>query len=432
MIFLENELSTEQRDNLKTQQFGLPDERKYPLTDAAHVRSAIAYFRYCPAEKRKTLAHNIAKAAKKFNVKISPRSRVYAFIREDAEDDYELNHNRVVLEADDDDEDDPDELDARDAAMDEIDEPTDYTNMLDDEPELDGENYEDDIVDDRAATEDDEPTDYTQFGDDDEEEQPAEGAPEENQPVVTQGDENPDAPDPDSENYTGELANDPTEDGDTEDNAPEDYTQDLNNDNSLDNDINSNVRSDDNIPTDNNDNTQGEDTPAPDQGDAPDGDEPEDYTQDPGVGDDNGGMGDDVEGEDPNGEPPEGVDNPAAGGSELQALQGDVFSNLSPEQLKIKTGNVKQSFINLYNDVVEILERLSVVNKSSDNIEAINFVADTLNDLKGMLNDSIVNAFDTKSLVENQITYQRFLAVYTMTVKILEKIGNKRKNDGTK
>ena len=100
--------------------------------------------------------------------------------------------------------------------------------------------------------------------------------------------------------------------------------------------------------------------------------------------------------------------------------------------MKIKIANIKQSFIDLYNDVVEVLERLSTVNKSSNNLESINFATITLNELKTMLNDHLVSTFETKSLVENQITLQRFLAIYTMVIKILEKVSNKQSNEDKK
>ena len=64
----EEELSTEDRKKLKTKTFGLPDKRKYPLNDARHVISAIAYFNKCDPEDERELAININKAIKKFNL----------------------------------------------------------------------------------------------------------------------------------------------------------------------------------------------------------------------------------------------------------------------------------------------------------------------------------------------------------------------------
>lgn len=78
-IIMEAELSAEERNNLKASQFGLPEERKFPLTDAKHVRSAISYFHTCPEDKKAQLAKRIKSAAKKFGVEISPNSPVMKY-----------------------------------------------------------------------------------------------------------------------------------------------------------------------------------------------------------------------------------------------------------------------------------------------------------------------------------------------------------------
>ena len=75
-IIMEAELSAEERNNLKASQFGLPEERKFPLTDAKHVRSAISYFHTCPEDKKAQLAKRIKSAAKKFGVEINPDSPI--------------------------------------------------------------------------------------------------------------------------------------------------------------------------------------------------------------------------------------------------------------------------------------------------------------------------------------------------------------------
>ena len=75
-IIMEAELSAEERNNLKASQFGIPEERKFPLTDANHVRSAISYFHTCPEDKKAQLAKRIKSAAKKFGVEISPNSPI--------------------------------------------------------------------------------------------------------------------------------------------------------------------------------------------------------------------------------------------------------------------------------------------------------------------------------------------------------------------
>ena len=40
-------LDAEERRELSSSDFGIPEERAFPMPDAAHVRAAEAYFRLC-------------------------------------------------------------------------------------------------------------------------------------------------------------------------------------------------------------------------------------------------------------------------------------------------------------------------------------------------------------------------------------------------
>lgn len=72
-------LTTEEKESLPLSDFGLPERREYPMPDAAHVRAAEAYFRYCPEELRPKLAKAILAKAKEFGVDIkSPTVLQYA------------------------------------------------------------------------------------------------------------------------------------------------------------------------------------------------------------------------------------------------------------------------------------------------------------------------------------------------------------------
>ena len=45
-------LDTEERKELNDSDFGLPEERKYPMPDATHVRAAESYFRYATDQQK--------------------------------------------------------------------------------------------------------------------------------------------------------------------------------------------------------------------------------------------------------------------------------------------------------------------------------------------------------------------------------------------
>ena len=67
---MNDRLNTEERKELPDGEFGLPGCREYPMPDAAHVRAAEAYFRYCPEDLRPELARNILKFAARYGVTV--------------------------------------------------------------------------------------------------------------------------------------------------------------------------------------------------------------------------------------------------------------------------------------------------------------------------------------------------------------------------
>jgi hypothetical protein len=71
------QLSTKQKNNLPDSVFAFPRERKEPLTDASHVRNALARFdqvKDVSDHDRDVAFANIKKAAEHFGVEVSEGS----------------------------------------------------------------------------------------------------------------------------------------------------------------------------------------------------------------------------------------------------------------------------------------------------------------------------------------------------------------------
>ena len=66
----EEKMNTEERRELKDEDFGIPETREFPMPDAPHIRAAEAYFRYAPEDKKEELARRILMKARKFGVNI--------------------------------------------------------------------------------------------------------------------------------------------------------------------------------------------------------------------------------------------------------------------------------------------------------------------------------------------------------------------------
>lgn len=76
---MDDRISYREKKELPDSVFGLPERREYPMPDAAHVRAAEAYFRYCPEELRPQLARAIIARAHEFGVDVeSPTVLSYA------------------------------------------------------------------------------------------------------------------------------------------------------------------------------------------------------------------------------------------------------------------------------------------------------------------------------------------------------------------
>ena len=103
----ESKMSAEERKKLHPETFGAKydGEEKYPLNDEEHVRSAISYFHKAPEAKRKSLAKKIVKAAKKFGIEISEKSKVMKALKENVDKillktilDANSNRDNVILD----------------------------------------------------------------------------------------------------------------------------------------------------------------------------------------------------------------------------------------------------------------------------------------------------------------------------------------------
>ena len=76
---MNDRISYEERKDLPDSVFGLPERGGYPMPDAAHVRAAEAYFRYCPEDLKPRLAKAILARAAEFGVDVeSPTVKAYA------------------------------------------------------------------------------------------------------------------------------------------------------------------------------------------------------------------------------------------------------------------------------------------------------------------------------------------------------------------
>ncbi len=82
---MSDRISYKEREELPDSVYGLPERREYPMPDAAHVRAAEAYFRYCPEELKPRLARAILSRAKAYGVDVESPTVLSYTEKQDAE-----------------------------------------------------------------------------------------------------------------------------------------------------------------------------------------------------------------------------------------------------------------------------------------------------------------------------------------------------------
>ena len=69
------------RSELPDSEFGIPEDRKFPLDTEEHVQSAIKLFGHAEESKKKSLAKKIASKAKQYNIEIPETTQVYEYLK---------------------------------------------------------------------------------------------------------------------------------------------------------------------------------------------------------------------------------------------------------------------------------------------------------------------------------------------------------------
>lgn len=95
-IFIEEKMDAEARKECKY--WGLPDQKKYPLPDESHVRSALRFFKDCPEKDRPTLARNIVKRAEELNMDWTKWTQLKPYLSKTRQNQMENSHTKEDYE----------------------------------------------------------------------------------------------------------------------------------------------------------------------------------------------------------------------------------------------------------------------------------------------------------------------------------------------
>lgn len=132
------------------------------------------------------------------------------------------------------------------------------------------------------------------------------------------------------------------------------------------------------------------------------------------------GGGDDTEGGDTAGGD-SAVTKDAETDNAAKKKDREIFDTLSPQEQKIKTVKLKELFMDLYNRCDQIMEKYNVIGVEYEDLGVpINKSISALYSLKQMISTYLLYLFDSKSYIENDIQFNRFLTALNQ-IKLITK-----------
>ena len=129
------------------------------------------------------------------------------------------------------------------------------------------------------------------------------------------------------------------------------------------------------------------------------------------------------EGENPEGN--DGEEMPQSGGTEPPAEeenQDDIFSDLKPEQMDIKTIELKNQFKNINSVVTASIDKINKISRNTYDDTLVEFIIRKLLQLRDYSRDYVIKTFKTKSYLENQVEFQRMMITFNLISNLFNNI----------
>lgn len=128
-------------------------------------------------------------------------------------------------------------------------------------------------------------------------------------------------------------------------------------------------------------------------------------------GENHAGDGDEEMSQDNETEPPTEEEN-----------HDDIFSDLKPEQMDIKTIELKNQFKNINSVVTASIDKINKISRNTYDDTLVEFIIRKLLQLRDYSRDYIIKTFKTKSYLENQVEFQRMMITFNLISNLFNNI----------
>ena len=192
----------------------------------------------------------------------------------------------------------------------------------------------------------------------------------------------------------------------------------------------------------NDDTQEGEDATDQDddQGDEYEMNDPEDDTSEENTGDEGeeGDDGDEYEMNDPESDDSDTADtddeteDPTDPSQKLKEIEKSIFDQLTPEQQKTKTAELKNLYTETYEKCQSIIDIVSGIEKAPNQARVYDYIVKNLVDLQKYIRDYLENLFDSKTYIENMTELQKYLAILDTINNVFAEMQKKSESDANK
>lgn len=110
----------------------------------------------------------------------------------------------------------------------------------------------------------------------------------------------------------------------------------------------------------------------------------------------------------------------------------EIFDSLSPQEQKLKTTKLNELYLELYSNCNYIIEKINSISTPYEDLNIqIKKTLSILFNLKQMVSDYITNLFESKSYMENDINFNRYLSILNSVKGIVNDINKSIGEDET-
>lgn len=117
-----------------------------------------------------------------------------------------------------------------------------------------------------------------------------------------------------------------------------------------------------------------------------------------------------------------GTTDMGSGDDEPVEANTDMFGSLSAEEQKMKIMELKKQYSQLFDSCDDMIDKISTIKTTEVTMVPISRMTNILMNLKDYITDYLYNQFATMSYYENDVTFNRFLAIFKSISNILNDI----------